>query len=228
MRFTSSAFTIPGMMIPEAVAQLNQRLPLRDRQAKLSDSYRQTHRAILYSLVKQGRALTRAELAAQLGSDAVEDFLQHVAMVDLVVLDAQAKTIAGAYPLTTEKTPHAIEVNGQHLFAMCALDAVAVAPLFAAEVVINSRCHVTRTPLRIHMRESTILLATPVPTIYVGVRWQQPNGHAAHSLCMEMVFLRDGQTASQWQGGDQLNYSVFTLQDAVEFGARYFKPLLVP
>jgi mercuric reductase len=43
---------------------------------------------------------------------------------------------------------------------------------------------------------------------------------------MEMVFLKDDAAASAWHGGDLQHHSVFTLDEAVEFGARFFNPLL--
>jgi len=43
---------------------------------------------------------------------------------------------------------------------------------------------------------------------------------------MEMIFLKDGKTAQQWLSDDPDNREVFTLQEAVEFGGRFFAPLL--
>jgi hypothetical protein len=43
---------------------------------------------------------------------------------------------------------------------------------------------------------------------------------------MEMMFLRDGETARQWLAADSVNREVFTLQEAVEFGSRFFVPLM--
>ena len=43
----------------------------------------------------------------------------------------------------------------------------------------------------------------------------------ADSLCMEMMYLRDGEIAHQWHSGDPGNRECFTLQEAVEFGARF-------
>ncbi len=45
-------------------------------------------------------------------------------------------------------------------------------------------------------------------------------------MCLEMVFLKDQQTALEWQAGDTENISLFNLEDAVAFGAGFFTPLL--
>jgi Alkylmercury lyase len=48
----------------------------------------------------------------------------------------------------------------------------------------------------------------------------------ADSLCMEMMFFRDGDIARQWLANDPETREVFTLQEAIEFGARFFSPLV--
>ena len=48
----------------------------------------------------------------------------------------------------------------------------------------------------------------------------------ANSLCTEMLFLRDGEVARQWQAKDAENREIFTLRVAVEFASRFFVPLM--
>ena len=208
----------------EAVERLNRQLPLKQRQSALPEAYRRLHQAILWQLVREGRALSRAEIAEQLGEDGVDEFLKRVGGDDLVVLDASGREVLGAYPITTEQTPHALHVMDHAIFAMCALDAVSVGPMFDAEVKITSHCRVTQAPIRIQMRGHEIIEADP--GVQVGVRWQMPVGHAAHSMCMEMVFLKDEAVAKEWQGDQLDSISLFDLPAAVEFGAGFFKPLM--
>jgi len=215
-----------NMNTSEAVARLNQQLPLKKRQSDLPEAYRRLHQSILWQLVREGRALNRDEIADQLGKQELEPFLQRVAGDDLVVLDQAGSEVLGAYPVTTEQTPHAINVMGNSIFAMCALDAVSVAPMFDASVKISSHCHLTQAPVLIQMRGHEIIDVQDSAAVQVGVRWQMPVGDAAHSMCMEMVFLQDESVARQWQGDDQDSMSLFSLPAAVDFGAAFFKPLL--
>jgi mercuric reductase len=67
---------------------------------------------------------------------------------------------------------------------------------------------------------------TPSAEVTVGIRWQMPSAVAAHSMCMEMVFLKDRQTAEAWQNGDTENISLFSLPEAVAFGETFFLPLM--
>ena len=214
------------MDIKQAVTRLNSQLPLKSRQNQLGQELKLVHQSVLQSLVNNGRPPTLTELIYFLNKDEIEIGIQKLAYNDLVVLDAARKNIVGAYPLTIEQTPHQLTVNGQSIFAMCALDALSVAPMFNTAVQIETRCHVTQTAIIINMRDSEILDAQPSLDIRVGVRWQMPTGAAAHSMCLEMVFLLDEQIALQWQNGDVENTSLFTLPEAVEFGSEFFRPLL--
>ena len=134
--------------------------------------------------------------------------------------------MVGAYPFTTEKTPHTVEISGVKTYAMCAVDALSISPMFDSEVTIESRCQVSGAPIRIRQFQMEILEAQPSLHVHVGVRWQSTRGCAAHSLCMEMVFVCDRETAVKWQSEDRENTSIFTLSEAIEFGAGFFLPLV--
>jgi hypothetical protein len=41
-----------------------------------------------------------------------------------------------------------------------------------------------------------------------------------------MVFLKDRDTALRWQKGDLENISIFSLSEAILFGAGFFMPLV--
>jgi mercuric reductase len=68
--------------------------------------------------------------------------------------------------------------------------------------------------------------ASPSATVRVGIAWHNACGHAAHSMCREMVFLVNEQTARNWQGEDTEAKSLFTLDEALDFAARFFNPLV--
>ena len=212
--------------IINAVQRLNDQLPLKLRQTALPPWLARVHRATLTSLSEQGRPLISRELDELLEDTDVNAALTWLANDDLVVLNADGTGIVGAYPMTTEATAHHLRINNQPVNAMCALDALSVGPMFNAEVEISSRCHVTGTEIFIHMKGETLLEARPSPEVHVGVRWQNPTACAAHSLCLEMVFLKDQPTALEWQAGDTENISLFNLEDAIAFGAGFFTPLL--
>lgn len=213
------------MDLSDALDKLNSLLPLKAKQSQLEPQLRDLHIAILRHFATGGQALTRAQIAQQLGDDGVDAALARFADDDLVVLTPDRRNLAGAYPFSTEERPHTVLVNGHTVHAMCALDALAIAPMFETATRIDSRCHVSDTPVEIHMQGAELLSAKP-GNIRVGIHWQGTSGCAAQSLCMEMVFLRDAETAQHWQQQDSDNISLFELPDAVRFAAAYFRPLL--
>lgn len=212
-------------LVDLSVLRLNRLLPLKLRQDKHSPILKALHRAVIESLVTRGRPPSRAEIAARVGDDRVDTSLALLADDDLVVLSADRREILGAYPVTSESTPHELRVNGHRIHAMCALDALSVGPMYGVPVAIRSHCRITAAPIHIRQDGECLIEANP-PTTRVGIRWQAPSGSAAHSLCMEMVFLQDDDAAARWHGGDLQNHSLYTLEQAVAFGARYFRPLL--
>jgi mercuric reductase len=212
--------------IDAAVARLSSQLPLAARQAALPAELAALHVAILRSLYERGNAPSRDECAALLAATPLDEALKRLGDSDLAVLSAGGKEVLGAYPMTAERTPHHVSTATTKVNAMCALDAVAVAPMFGGEVEINSVCRHSGQAVRIRQLGSTVLEAEP-SSVRVGVRWQMPcSTHAAHSMCVEMVFLKDAAAAQAWSKGDTAHHSVFTLEEAIAFGARFFCPLV--
>ncbi|MCO6411306.1 MAG: alkylmercury lyase family protein [Thiogranum sp.] len=214
------------MNIEQAIERLHSQLPLRARQQALPPDLAEVHRAILRSFIERGRALKSTELASMVPGGDVAGALKRLGDDDLVVLNRDGAEPVGAYPMTLSDTPHRIQVAGHNFHAMCALDALSIAPMYDVEVRIESRCHVTGESISIVQRGMKIIEAHPDREVRVGIHWQNPCGAAAHSMCLEMIFLRDAETAARWQNGDTENLSVFTLDEAIAFGAGFFKPLV--
>lgn len=205
------------------LGRLNARLPLADRQAALPAPLRALHRAILAGLCAEGQPPARARLTALVSEAALDDALQRLAADDLVITAGDDPTPLGAYPLTTEVTPHRCRIDGVPVYAMCALDAISVAPMFDVAVEVASQCHVSGRPVHIAMQGERLLTAGP-ETVQVGIEWSTPCGHAAHSLCLNMIFLADPATAAAWAAdGDRTTYD---LPQAIAFGTAFFRPLL--
>lgn len=228
-----------------ALQRLNNLLPLKKRQQALPKPLAHVHRLILRSLAERGRPLTSDEIAAVLGSRA--SALHAMAVLgsnDLVVLDTPVVKdeaghklamqnpdgkIVGAYPMTTAQTPHKVKVGGptgQEIYAMCAVDALAISQMFGVETCIDSKCHASGEPIYICQKGAEIVEARPSRDIRVGIRWQHFSAAAAHTLCTEMVFLKDGTVAANWKSKDPEAIELFTLPEAVEYAAAFFLPLL--
>jgi mercuric reductase len=229
-----------GTNVLTVLTRLQKALPLEKRQRALQPALRTIHRNILRGLAA-GKPLRQAEIAAMLGSNpSALHALATLASNDLVILNVPVEQdektrqtvvgkdaeIVGAYPLTTENTPHKVLSNNITVNAMCAVDALSISPMFGEETRIESRCHVTGAPIRIQQKGQEILEAFPSRDVRVGIRWQSTKGCAAHTICTEMVFLKDWNTAAAWRDSDPDSIDLLTLYEAVELGTAFFVPLI--
>ncbi len=211
--------------IKKAVDQLNKILPLKANQQSMSSEMQALHRDILNSYVELGRSLNRGEIAQRV--DNVDEAVKTLQQKDMVVFDDRGEPV-GAYPFTMEKREHRISVNNHLVHSMCALDSLAVSPMYGMELEINSVCHVTGEPVVIRQKGFEVLNASDVQDVYFGINWSaaSANSCCADSLCTEMIFLRGESIANNWFDEDTEHRQIFTLGEAVEFAAGFFMPLL--
>ena len=208
-----------------ALKRLTTILPLKKSQDSCPPEIKVLHQQMLRSFVTNGRILTRDEMAQWV--DDVPEAVNVLSQYDMVTFSERGDPV-GAYPFTMMAREHKVQVNGHQIHAMCALDALAVGPMFKETTQIRSQCAVTETPVKINMSGETILNLAEVQDAHFGIAWDAANAASccADSLCLEMIFLRDTETAQQWLADDSDGREVFTLQEAVRFASQFFVPLL--
>lgn len=211
--------------LEKALNRLKTILPLKDRQDACSKQIKALHQQVLRSFINKGRILTREEMEQYVSN--LEDAIGTLKEKDMVVFSEDGNPV-GAYPFTMEEREHVVRVNGHKVYAMCALDALAVSPMFRVKTQITSRCRITGDPISIQQSGETIENFDEASDIHFGIIWGAANADSccANSLCMEMMFLKNCKIAQQWHADDPDNREVFTLQEAVEFGGRFFAPLV--
>ena len=202
------------MNIENALDKLNALLPLKERQQALQLKCRESHRDILNSFASKGKVPDNIE----------QSVLNTLSENDLVILGEHGEVV-GAYPFSLRETAHQVFNDSINLYAMCAFDAIAIAPVFNIQTNVISRCHLSNEIIEVTQNTKHVINVQPSKNIYIGIRWQSAGSCAADNLCLEMVFLKDEQTAIQWHHNDE-NFSIFVLNDAIEFAVKYFKPLL--
>jgi len=208
-----------------AIDRLNKILPLKANQKSMSTEMQALHRDILYSYIDIGRSLNKNEIAQRV--DNIDEAIKILQQNDMVVFDGEGEPV-GAYPFTMEKRGHRISVNGHLVHSMCALDSLAISPMYGVELEINSACHVTGEPVLIRQKGLNILNASDVQDVYFAINWNaaSANSCCADSLCTEMIFLKGESLANNWFNQDTEHRQIFTLDQAVEFAAGFFMPLL--
>ena len=144
----------------------------------------------------------------------------------MVVFDGNDEPV-GAYPFTMEQRDHKISVNDHTIHSMCALDALAISPMFNVKTHIESKCHVTGDPISIDQLDQEVLNRNENEGVHFGLSWNSAaNNCCATSLCTEMIFLKDKEIADTWLSEDSENREIFTLDKAIEFATGFLKPLV--
>lgn len=210
--------------VSNAIARLDKILPLAQRQQQLGSDIADVYQRILLSYVERGTSLSKDEMAQHVGD--IEQAIATLKQYDMVVFDDNDEP-TGTYPFTMEQREHKVTFNGHTVHCMCALDALAVAPMFGLETDINSRCHLNGDTITIHQNSYEIIEHESVADVYFGISWNAAaNNCCASSLCTEMIFLKGTGHAGQWRLDDPDNREIFNLDDAVEFAAGFFTPLV--
>lgn len=208
--------------VSEALKRLDSILPLESGLKSLSDDDASLYCKLLSSYVEQGRTLTRDEVA-DLVSD-TDQALKNVVDSKLIVLDTDGNP-AGAYPFTSQEREHKVHINGVTAHCMCALDALAVSPMFNTPTVIDSECRATGE--KIHIEQNGTGFTGGTLDAWFGINWGAARNDTvcAESLCMEMMFLANETIAREWLAESPETREIFDLPSAVEFAAGFFMPL---
>jgi len=207
-----------------ALVRLNQILPLAQHQHRLEPDAVHVHQTILRSYAETGAAPLTRELA--MTNHNAADILSVLHQLDLIVLDDKAEII-GAYPFTSESRVHRVEINDHDVHCMCALDALAISPVFDRAVQIHSQCALTSEPVLVQQSGYDVLNQQQCAELFLAMNWAAASDNAccANSLCKQMNFISGAARADDWQQQSDQN-ELFTLPEAIAFAAQFFMPLL--
>ena len=205
-----------------ALKRLDSILPLVSGLKSLSGDDADLYCKLINSYVQQGRTLTRQEVGKIVGD--AERTLNNIVGSKLMVLDADGNP-SGAYPFTSEEREHKVHINSVTTHCMCALDALAVSPMFNKPTVIDSQCRVTGE--KVHIEQSGTELSGGTLDVWFGINWGAAASDTvcAESLCMEMMFLANESVAHDWVTELPETREIFDLPSAVDFAAGFFVPL---
>ena len=202
-----------------ALQRLDAILPLVSGLASLTSEDAALYCQLVNRYAQQGHTLTRQE--AQAFVEDAEQSLKRIADSKLIVLDAEGNP-SGAYPFTSEEREHKVHINGITTHCMCALDALAVSPMFNKPTEIDSVCRVTDE--KIHIEQNGKGFTGGMLDAWFGINWgaAATDTVCAATLCMEMMFLANETVARDWLAESTETREIFDLPSAVEFAAGFF------
>lgn len=202
------------------------------RLARLSEPERGLYFWILRRFATDGRpshAETR-RAAGRLGLDA-DRALATLALEDLVHLDPSGE-IAVAYPFSGRPTAHRVRFpSGHEVYAMCAIDALGIAPMFDQRIAVTSR-----DPLSSHeigALEIGALVAPngdaewwPESSVVVAGAMDGP-GDSCQGCCPVLNFFASSSNAERWlDEHPHVRGQVITMQEAILAGRAVFGEVL--
>ena len=232
----------PGVTIPdwsvvtsgtvrEALGAVFETCDWEQRWAGLDEAEDRTRRAILEAYPRTGQAPSIDDLALTTGftPDQVRGLVAKLAARDMVVLDRDGTTLAGAYPFIDRATEHRLKVGETTLHAMCAIDDLGTGAMLGTDIVIESACRSCGTPIRIETRDQGAALADPSPrsaVVWTGI--QYADRCAADSLCTVMAFFCSDRHLESWRDDQKPSANGFrlSLDEGLQMGRAIFMPLL--
>ena len=198
------------------------------RHARLTDSERELYFWILRRFAERGRpsgAETR-EAAEGFGLDA-KSALATLAKQDLVHTEREGEITVG-YPFSGRTTDHVVRFeDGHEVYAMCAIDALGIAPMFDETIEIASQD--PRTGERIEIELTPAGTGSWRPNGSVVVCGASGSGESCCSCCPVLSFFASRENGERWLAGrpDVRGY-VMSMAEAIEAGRAVFGDVLAP
>jgi hypothetical protein len=197
------------------------------RRARLVDSERELYFWILRRFAARGRpssAQVREE-AERLGTG-VERALESLAREDLVHLGADGE-IAVAYPFSGRPTVHNVHFeNGHAVHAMCAIDALGIAPMFDEPIEITSRDPLTDDEVRVRIASDGGGASHPESAVVVAGALDRGQDSCC-GCCPVLNFFTSTDTAERWlEGHSEVRGHVISMREAISAGRAVFGDVL--
>jgi Alkylmercury lyase len=212
--------------VSEALGVLLSDWRMAKRWDDLPAAHRRLHRAILHGYLQTGKAPGRVELAGVFG-DATGAILEDLVMRDLIVLESGE--IIGAYPFTSRLSRHMVEIGGQEIAAMCAIDALGAGAMAGRDAKVRADCAECGALIRVAITAEGLEIARVTPEgvmIWAGV--EPVSGCAADTQCRSMLMFCNLDHLEAWRAIHAPRGTGFHLApaQALELGAAIFRPFL--
>jgi hypothetical protein len=198
------------------------------RHTRLTDSERALYLWILRRFATSSRpsdAETRAA-AEQFGLD-VEGALERFAREDLVQVDRKGE-IGVAYPFAGRPTAHHVRFqSGHEAYAMCAIDALGIAPMFDEPIEIASRDPLTEKEIQVELAPDG--MGSWQPQEAVVVCGASGSGESCRSCCPVLNFFASRENGERWlQAHPEVHGQVISIPEAIAAGRSVFGDVLEP
>jgi len=162
--------------------------------------------------------------ATRLGLDPGQS-RQKLATEDLVHFDGDGEIMV-AYPFSGRPTRHRVRIEGHTVFAMCAIDALGIAPMLEQATVIESSDPLTNAEISIWLQPDGTATWQPSKAVVVTGR-ACADGAAFKGCCQVLNFFASSDNAERYLFRHQdVSGFPITMPQAVEVGRALFGAVL--
>jgi hypothetical protein len=197
------------------------------RRARLTESERALYFWILRQFATGGRpsSVDIYGAAERLAIDA-EQVLETLAREDLVHRGSDGE-VTVAYPFSGRPTAHRVRFPGGHeVDAMCAIDALGIAPMFGEQVAVDSRDPLSGDPIRARVAPDGAAEGWPQSAVVVAGAVRS-EGDACCGCCPVLNFFASAANAEHWLAEHQdVRGTVISMQEAAAAGRAVFGDVL--
>lgn len=166
------------------------------RATALTPAQRLVFRALIDELVGTGQMLPVSAIAQRVGLSDEEtgSLLEQLVEGDWAAADEDGALMT-AYPFSVAPTGVTVAWEGAERPAMCAVDALGVAPLLGQAVEIRASCPHCDRPIVVHVEPEKLRKRSPRSTVVIR-RWTA--GPAAANRCDATRFACSPDHAQEW------------------------------
>jgi hypothetical protein len=221
---TDSGLLASGVAAALATAEIPPSKLGLARRTRLSEAERELYFWILRRFATDGRPSSvelRSTAAEQLGLEP-ERALETLAHEDLVHRGADGE-IAVAYPFSGRATAHRVRFPGGHeVDAMCAIDALGIAPMFGEPIEIDSRDPISGEQIHARVVPDVSVEWSPESAVVVAgaIRSQSD---ACCGCCPVLNFFASDANAERWLAEHQgVRGTMISIQEAAAAGRAVF------
>jgi hypothetical protein len=226
--------TVPGQLPPAVAAALaTAEIPPSKlgpaRRARLSEAERELYFWILRRFSTDGRpSAEEVRTAAESLGIGHEEALETLAREDLVHRGVDGE-ISVAYPFSGRPTAHRVRFSGGHeVDAMCAIDALGVAPMFGEAIEIESRDPVTGEGIRAQVAPDGTAEWRPQSAVVVAGAIRNQDD-ARCGCCPVLNFFVSAASAERWLAEHaEVRGNVISMREAAAAGRAVFGEVLIP
>jgi hypothetical protein len=198
------------------------------RRARLTDGERELYFWILRRFATDARpssADVRA-VTGRLGLDR-DDAFATLAREDLVHRGADGE-ITVAYPFSGRPTAHRVRFpSGHEVDAMCAIDALGIAPMFAEPIEVDSRDPLSGEEIRARVAADGTAEWWPVSAVVVAGAIRSEGDDACCGCCPVLNFFASAANAERWLAAHpDVRGNPVSIEDAASAGRAVFGDVL--